>query len=62
MDLTVGMIAAQTQARGSPEGEGTLHGAWTALVWEVEVAGRRSRGGARQQLTIHPDGENRVCA
>lgn len=62
MDLTVRMIAAQTQAGGSPEGEGALHGAWAALVWEMEVAGCRSRGGARQQLAVHPDGENRVRA
>lgn len=62
MDLTVGMIAGQTQAGGSPEGEGTLHGAWTALMWEMEVAGRRASRGAREQLTVHPDRKDCVCA
>lgn len=62
MDLAVGVIASQTQAGGSPEGKRAGHGAWTALMWEVKVAGGRPRGGHREQLTVHPHRQSRVCA
>lgn len=39
MHLAVGVIATYAQAGRSSEGEGALHGAWAALVREVEVAG-----------------------
>lgn len=62
MDLTVGVIASQTQAGGSPERKRAGHGAWTVLMWEVKVAGGRPWGGSREQLTVHPHRQGCVRA
>lgn len=39
-----------------------MHGAWAALVGEVEVAGGGSRGGNGKHLTVHAHGHRCVRA
>lgn len=66
VDLTIGVVAGQPQAGGSPEGEGAGQGGWTALVGEMHVTGSGTRGGdggaGGEQLTVHSSRQGGVRA